>query len=58
MARNYKDNIDPAIRLTRENADFRWTIESLGAAFANRAATISGWGKILTIGSAPTAVVS
>ena len=28
VARDYKENIDEAIRLTRENADFRWTIES------------------------------
>jgi hypothetical protein len=28
VARDYKDNIDAAIRLTRENADFKWTIES------------------------------
>jgi alpha-mannosidase len=28
VARTYKDNIDTAIRLTRENPDFRWTIES------------------------------
>ncbi|MEO8128309.1 MAG: hypothetical protein ABI822_14510, partial [Bryobacteraceae bacterium] len=28
VARDYKDNIDAAIRLTRENKDFRWTIES------------------------------
>ncbi len=28
VARGYKDNIDAAIKLTRENADFRWTIES------------------------------
>jgi hypothetical protein len=28
VARSYKDNIDSAIRLTRENSDFRWTIES------------------------------
>ena len=28
VARDYKDNIDSAIRLTRENPDFRWTIES------------------------------
>jgi hypothetical protein len=28
VARDYKDNIDAAIRLARENADFRWTIES------------------------------
>ena len=28
VARDYKDNIDTAIRLARENADFRWTIES------------------------------
>ena len=28
VARDYKDNIDAAIRLTRENPDFRWTIES------------------------------
>ena len=28
VARDYKDNIDAAIRLTRENQDFRWTIES------------------------------
>jgi hypothetical protein len=28
VARGYKDNIDAAIRLTRENPDFRWTIES------------------------------
>ncbi|MGH9665289.1 MAG: hypothetical protein ACRD9L_12775, partial [Bryobacteraceae bacterium] len=28
VARDYKDNIDTAIRLTRENPDFRWTIES------------------------------
>jgi len=28
VARDYKDNIDTAIRLTRENTDFRWTIES------------------------------
>ncbi|MCC6389027.1 MAG: hypothetical protein IT167_00390, partial [Bryobacterales bacterium] len=28
VARDYKDNIDTAIRLARDNADFRWTIES------------------------------
>lgn len=28
VARDYKDNIDTAIRLARENKDFRWTIES------------------------------
>src|SRR5215217_1880424 len=28
VARDYKDNIDEAIRLTRANADFKWTIES------------------------------
>ena len=28
VARDYKDNIDGAIRLTRENPDFHWTIES------------------------------
>jgi hypothetical protein len=28
VARDYKDNIDTAIRLARENGDFRWTIES------------------------------
>lgn len=28
VARDYKDNIDQAIRLARENPDFRWTIES------------------------------
>ncbi len=28
VARDYKDNIDTAIRLTRENSDFVWTIES------------------------------
>ena len=28
VARDYKDNIDAAIRLTRDNPDFRWTIES------------------------------
>ena len=28
VARDYKDNIDAAIRLAGENADFRWTIES------------------------------
>ena len=28
VARDYKDSIDAAIRLVRENADFRWTIES------------------------------
>jgi len=28
VARDYKDSIDEAIRLLRENADFRWTIES------------------------------
>jgi hypothetical protein len=28
VARDYKDNIDAAIRLARENTDFRWTIES------------------------------
>ena len=28
VARDYKDNIDTAIRLTRENPDFTWTIES------------------------------
>ncbi len=28
VARDYKDNIDAAMRLARENADFRWTIES------------------------------
>src|SRR5690349_11337100 len=28
VARGYKDNIDAAIRLTRQNPDFRWTIES------------------------------
>ena len=28
VARDYKDNIDTAIRLAREHADFRWTIES------------------------------
>lgn len=28
VARDYRDNIDTAIRLVRENADFRWTIES------------------------------
>src|SRR5262245_56578853 len=28
VARDYKDNIDTAIRLARENSDFRWTIES------------------------------
>lgn len=27
VARDYKDNIDEAIRLTREHPDFRWTIE-------------------------------
>lgn len=28
VARDYKDSIDAAIRLVRENHDFRWTIES------------------------------
>lgn len=28
VPRDYKDSIDTAIRLTRENPDFRWTIES------------------------------
>lgn len=28
IAREYKDTIDSAVRLTRENPDFRWTIES------------------------------
>jgi hypothetical protein len=28
VARDYKDSIDIAIRLVRENSDFRWTIES------------------------------
>lgn len=28
VARDYKENIDEAIRLTRANPDFRWTIES------------------------------
>jgi hypothetical protein len=28
VARDYKDSIDTAIRLVRENQDFRWTIES------------------------------
>lgn len=28
VARDYKDNIDAAMRLARENPDFRWTIES------------------------------
>jgi hypothetical protein len=28
VARDYKENIDEAIRLTRTNADFKWTIES------------------------------
>ena len=28
VARDYKDNIDHAIQLARENDDFRWTIES------------------------------
>src|SRR5581483_7663318 len=28
VARGYKDNIDGAIQLTKENPDFRWTIES------------------------------
>ena len=28
VARDYKDSIDAAIRLARENSDFRWTIES------------------------------
>jgi hypothetical protein len=28
VARDYKDNIDAAIRLTRDHPDFRWTIES------------------------------
>ncbi len=28
VARNYKDNIDSAIRIARQNPDFRWTIES------------------------------
>ncbi len=28
VARDYKDSIDIAIRLARENGDFRWTIES------------------------------
>jgi hypothetical protein len=28
VARDYKDNIDEAIRLTRANPDFKWTIES------------------------------
>jgi alpha-mannosidase len=28
VARDYKDSIDIAIRLARENSDFRWTIES------------------------------
>src|SRR6478672_1263090 len=28
VARDYKDSIDEAIRLVRENSDFRWTIES------------------------------
>ena len=28
VARDYKDNIDRAIRLVRDNADFRWVIES------------------------------
>ena len=28
VARGYKDNLDTAIKLTRENPDFRWTIES------------------------------
>ncbi len=27
VARDYKENIDEAIRLTRENPEFRWTIE-------------------------------
>src|SRR3954467_9755704 len=28
VARDYKDSIDAALRLVRENVDFRWTIES------------------------------
>ena len=28
VARDYKDSIDIAVRLARENTDFRWTIES------------------------------
>jgi Glycosyl hydrolases family 38 N-terminal domain len=28
VARDYKDNLDDAIRLTRANPDFKWTIES------------------------------
>lgn len=28
VARDYKDSIDAALRLVRENTDFRWTIES------------------------------
>jgi alpha-mannosidase len=28
VARDYKDSIDTAIRLARENSDFRWTVES------------------------------
>lgn len=28
VARDYKDSIDAAVRLVRENPDFRWTIES------------------------------
>jgi len=28
VARDYKDNLDAAIRLTRDNPDFRWNIES------------------------------
>src|SRR5262245_17122265 len=28
VARDYKDSIDAAIRLARENSDFRWTVES------------------------------
>jgi hypothetical protein len=28
VARDYKDSIDTAVRLVRENPDFRWTIES------------------------------
>ncbi len=28
VARDYKDNLDAAIRLTREHPDFRWNIES------------------------------
>ncbi|HYO82275.1 MAG TPA: hypothetical protein VES20_12800, partial [Bryobacteraceae bacterium] len=27
VARDYKDSIDTAIRLVRENKDFRWTVE-------------------------------